>query len=52
MSYALGVPSWGTFGRATFPRGVWAPFFGTVPYLQFNFSSFLADFTNGKSLMK
>ena len=30
-SYALGVPSWGTFGVVTFPWGVWAPFFGAIP---------------------
>ena len=31
MSYALGVPSWGAFGRVTFPRGFWAPSFGDIP---------------------
>ena len=33
MSYALGIPFWGAFGGVTFPRGVWAPFFGAIPSL-------------------
>ena len=51
-SYAMGIPSWGTFGGVAFPRGVWAPFFGTIPSLQFMFGSLLANFTNGQSMMK
>ena len=51
MSYPLGIPSGGAFGRVTFPRGVQAPFFGAVSTLQFKFGSFLADFTHGQSLV-
>ena len=52
MSYALGIWSWGTFSRVTFPRGVQTPLFSAIPSLQFKCGSFLADFTNGQSLMK
>ena len=51
-SYALDIPSWGAFNGVTLPRGIWAPFFGAIPSLQFKFGSFLAYFTNRQSLMK
>ena len=30
MSYALGIPSWGTFSLAALTWGVWAVFFGAI----------------------
>ena len=50
--YALDVPSWGTFGMATFPWGALAPFFGTIPSFWFKCESVLDAATSGQSWMK
>ena len=50
--YALGIPSWGTFTVATFPGGVWAPFFGVIPSFWFKCESVLDAATSGQSRMK
>ena len=40
MSYALGIPSWATFGVVTFPGGAETPFFGATPTFGLNVGQF------------
>ena len=47
--YALGIPSWSTFGGVTFIWGAQAPFFGTISSFQFKCESVLDATTSGQS---
>ena len=43
-SYALDIPSWGSFGLASVTRGVWTPFSGAIPSFWFKWAADLDAF--------
>ena len=52
VPYALGSPSWDTFGLDTLTSGVWGPFYGTIPSFWFKWVAVLDAFTSGHLWIK